>query len=473
MTSVISRGPTPVSSQLPMAGEAIATANQPTSVGDHFAGVIAGDALQATLASGSAAASLQLNSEARAQLSAAVAAIASGNTPGAVTAVATATRAQGITTYNDVNALVQQVLREAYIQNTEDLRMFAEKVKFFNAVKETLRNELSRARESLTNAIEANPGVSSDEHMSLREPFLPTSVDTTFRGGTDVSVSDAYKAFDGRTADAAFTTGEFGGNWTTTSGQRWDPLAVDLNRDGRVETIDAAGGVFDLGSRTESRTRVDGSAIGDVQASGSGARTRWSDEREVTTRFTEWFGPAEGIVVLDRNGDGRIQGQDLFGDEQVTGRNVANGYEDLALLDSNNDGTFDFRDERFHEVQIWQDANSDGIAQEGEMSSLFQNGISSLDLRATAGAVAGEDSAVIREGSEFRALDGAIFSREQLENYISTTEDQLNTVGDDAQLANVDLQNMLQKQQQTLQMMSNISKSLHDTAMSVIRKIGG
>ena len=44
---------------------------------------------------------------------------------------------------------------------------------------------------------------------------------------------------------------------------------------------------------------------------------------------------------------------------------------------------------------------------------------------------------------------------------------------DDAQLANVDLQNVLQKQQQTLQMMSNISKMLHDTAMAVIRKIGG
>ena len=473
MTSVISRGPTPVSSQLSMAGESIASANQPAAVGDRFDGVIAGDVLQATLASGSTSSTLQLNPQASAQLSAAVAAINTGDTTAAATAVASATRAQGITTYNDVNALVQQVLREAYIQNTEDLRMFAEKVKFFNAVKETLRNELSRARESLTNAIEANPGVSSDEHMSLREPFLPTSVDTTFRGGTDVSVSDAYKAFDGRSADAAFTTGEFGGNWTTTSGQRWDPLAVDLNRDGRVETIDAAGGVFDLGSRTESRTRVDGSAIGDVQASGSGLRTRWSDEREVTTRFTEWFGPAEGIVVLDRNGDGNIQGQDLFGDQYVTGRDVANGYEDLALLDSNNDGVFDYRDERFHEVQIWQDANSDGIAQDGEMSSLFQNGISSLDLQATAGAVAGEDSAVIREGSEFRALDGAIFSRGQLENYISTTEDQLNTVGDDAQLANVDLQNMLQKQQQTLQMMSNISKSLHDTAMSVIRKIGG
>ena len=209
MTSVISRGSTPVSSQLPMAGEAIATANQPAIVSDQFDGVVAGDALQATLASGTSSSSLSLNPQAQAQLSSAVAAINSGNTDAAVTAVATATRAQGITTYNDVNALVQQVLREAYIQNTEDLRMFAEKVKFFNAVKETLRNELSRARESLTNAIEANPGISSDEHMSLREPFLPSNVDTTFRGGTDVSVSDAYKAFDGRSADAAFTTGEF------------------------------------------------------------------------------------------------------------------------------------------------------------------------------------------------------------------------------------------------------------------------
>ena len=35
------------------------------------------------------------------------------------------------------------------------------------------------------------------------------------------------------------------------------------------------------------------------------------------------------------------------------------------------------------------------------------------------------------------------------------------------------LQNMLQKQQQTLQMMSDISKMSHDSAMSVIRKLAG
>ena len=64
-------------------------------------------------------------------------------------------------------------------------------------------------------------------------------------------------------------------------------------------------------------------------------------------------------------------------------------------------------------------------------------------------------------------------TKEELSGFIDDLESQLNSVGDDAQLANVDLQNMLQKQQQTLQMMSNISKVLHDTAMAVVRKISG
>lgn len=61
----------------------------------------------------------------------------------------------------------------------------------------------------------------------------------------------------------------------------------------------------------------------------------------------------------------------------------------------------------------------------------------------------------------------------EADSHIKGLEDKLNSIGDDAQLANVDLQNVLQKQQQTLQMMSNISKLVHDTAMSLIRKIGG
>jgi hypothetical protein len=69
--------------------------------------------------------------------------------------------------------------------------------------------------------------------------------------------------------------------------------------------------------------------------------------------------------------------------------------------------------------------------------------------------------------------ENLIGSKAELETYIQGLEEKLNSIGDDAQLANVDLQNMLQKQQQTLQMMSNIAKMLHDTAMAIIRKIGG
>ena len=64
-------------------------------------------------------------------------------------------------------------------------------------------------------------------------------------------------------------------------------------------------------------------------------------------------------------------------------------------------------------------------------------------------------------------------SADTLAAELKRLEESLATLGEDAQLANVDLQNVLQKQQQTLNMMSNISKMIHDTAISVIRKIGG
>jgi hypothetical protein len=65
-----------------------------------------------------------------------------------------------------------------------------------------------------------------------------------------------------------------------------------------------------------------------------------------------------------------------------------------------------------------------------------------------------------------------IATKASLAAYLEKLEKSLASTSDDEQLADVDLQNVLQKQQQTLQMLSNISKSLHDTAMATIRKIG-
>jgi hypothetical protein len=60
-----------------------------------------------------------------------------------------------------------------------------------------------------------------------------------------------------------------------------------------------------------------------------------------------------------------------------------------------------------------------------------------------------------------------------LDEYIQEWEDQLRALGDEAQLANVNMQDALQRQQQSLLMISNISKLLHDTATDVIRNMDG
>ena len=63
-------------------------------------------------------------------------------------------------------------------------------------------------------------------------------------------------------------------------------------------------------------------------------------------------------------------------------------------------------------------------------------------------------------------------SQQWQESQVAVMQAALTAATADAQLANIDLQNQLQKQQQTRQTLSNVSNMLHDTARAVIRKIG-
>jgi len=64
-------------------------------------------------------------------------------------------------------------------------------------------------------------------------------------------------------------------------------------------------------------------------------------------------------------------------------------------------------------------------------------------------------------------------ARTRMEENMAKSEKDLAALNDELQLVNIDLQNALQKQQQTLQTISNVSKLMHDTAMLIIRKMGG
>lgn len=60
---------------------------------------------------------------------------------------------------------------------------------------------------------------------------------------------------------------------------------------------------------------------------------------------------------------------------------------------------------------------------------------------------------------------------DQMDAYIEDLENKLSSLEDDAQLMNINLQSVLEKQQELISTLSNIGKLLHDTAMAIIRKI--
>jgi hypothetical protein len=117
---------------------------------------------------------------------------------------------------------------------------------------------------------------------------------------------------------------------------------------------------------------------------------------------TGWVSPTDGLLVSDFNNNGQIDDIDeLFGN-----KSYKNGFEQLqAQFDSNNDGTIDNNDEKFSELQIWIDANGDGISQDGELKSLEELGIASINLNHT--VVNGKQGGEIIAAGTYTKEDGS------------------------------------------------------------------
>ncbi|SBW81126.1 hypothetical protein PVE_R1G3244 [Pseudomonas veronii 1YdBTEX2] len=100
-----------------------------------------------------------------------------------------------------------------------------------------------------------------------------------------------------------------------------------------------------------------------------------------------WTASTDPVLVLDRNGDGRIaNGSELFTlTAQSTGARPA-----LATLDSNGDGKLDATDKQWSALRLWSDRNQDAYASAGELSSLADLGIQSINLTPISGTVAGQ-----------------------------------------------------------------------------------
>ena len=105
---------------------------------------------------------------------------------------------------------------------------------------------------------------------------------------------------------------------------------------------------------------------------------------------TAWTAPGTnaGWLVLDLNGDGRIEnGFEMFSNVTPQPGKAGShlGFKALALWDlpangGNGDGQIDANDKVFSRLRLWVDRNHDGMSEPGELLTMQQAGITAFSL---------------------------------------------------------------------------------------------
>jgi len=176
---------------------------------------------------------------------------------------------------------------------------------------------------------------------------------------------------------ASFNTVEFinaGGTWI-------DLRKLDINwtvqntYNGGVLPI-----VFDLEGDGLELTGVDHSMVVSRLSSGELART-------------SWVGPTDGILAVDRNGDGQInQLSEISFVQDKEGAKT--DLEGLQAWDTNGDGKLNALDDGWGQLKIWVDRNQNGRSTESELRTLEEVGITEINL---AGKATGNTAANTRD----------------------------------------------------------------------------
>ena len=138
--------------------------------------------------------------------------------------------------------------------------------------------------------------------------------------------------------------GDGDGSSSSGDGDGADPLIFDMDGNG-VSLSSCANGV-----------------MFDIDNDGKLDQTGWTDGRD-------------GLLAIDRNGNGKIDSQ-----SELFGNIVDAAYQHLANHDSNADGKIDRHDDVWPQLKMWVDRNKDGITDPGELETMGDIRMESINV---------------------------------------------------------------------------------------------
>ncbi len=193
------------------------------------------------------------------------------------------------------------------------------------------------------------------------------------------------------------------------AGWAWDEAFdgfIDPGLDQLIGWVDDVGTDFAAAIREALRRLTDPIVI-DMDGDGIELLARTEDgvyfdmDDDGRKELTGWVGPDDALLVIDADRDGQVHSiEELVGD---LGRS---GFTELATYDSNGDRVIDAADAVWTDLKVWQDANTNGVVDSGEMVTAQAAGLRSIDLRFTTVnfTAAGNQ---IHEQSSFEWADGS------------------------------------------------------------------
>ena len=148
--------------------------------------------------------------------------------------------------------------------------------------------------------------------------------------------------------------------WDRIKKQRkkyWDPIILDLNNDGKLDTTDVSNGIY-----------IDYANDGFAESSA-------------------WVGNNDGVLVIDNNSNEKIDN----GTELLTA-------ETLASFNTNEDGIIDENDTNFSNLKI--------LKGDGSLMTLTEAGITSINLNTTSTEITDENGNQQFASGTFTRADG-------------------------------------------------------------------